>query len=382
MKDLSELKVAIVCDWLTGYGGAERVVLELHRMFPGAPIYTSQYDSKKIDWFVEADVRTTWLQRLPKGLRKFLPVLRAWSFSRLNLKDYDLVISASGAEAKFVKVRKPAVHINYCHSPTHYYWIRYDEYMTNPGFGSFNWLAKIGLRLLVGPMRRWDLKASQRPDFIIANSNFTKANIKKYYSRDSLVIFPPVDTERFNKGLGLAKHGFITAGRQTPYMRKDLAIAACNQLKLPLAVIGNGPEHNKLVKMAGPTIKFLTDVADKDMAGYFGQVEAFLFPGLEDFGIVAVEAMAAGTPVIAYKKGGALDTVVPGKTGEFFDNQTIESLVSELEQFNSRGYHAASVSHQADAYALKVFEHKIGDFIIKTCLASKSLNAHLYNSLS
>lgn len=363
MKDLSELKVAIVCDWLTGYGGAERVVLELHRMFPGAPIYTSQYDSKKIDWFVQADVRTTWLQKLPKSLRKFLPVLRAWSFSHLNLKDYDLVISSSGAEAKFVKVKKPAIHINYCHSPTHYYWIRYNEYMKNPGFGVFNWLARLGLKLLVSPMRRWDHRAAQRPDFIIANSNFTKDNVKRYYGRDSAVIFPPVDTDRFNKDLGMKRHGFITAGRQTPYMRKDLAVAACNKLRLPLAVIGFGPEHDRLVKMAGPTIKFLTNVSDADMPNFFGQVEAFIFPGLEDFGIVAVEAMAAGTPVIAYQGGGALDTVISGQTGEFFEEQTVESLVKVLEQFKPAVYSATTVAQQAAKYDQKIFKQKFSDFI-------------------
>src|SRR3990167_1473815 len=163
-KDTKPLKVAIVCDWLVSIGGAERVVLDLHKMFPGAPIYTSQYDPKKIDWFKDADIRTTWLQKLPYGLRKFLPVLRAWSFSHLDLSEYDLVISSSGAEAKGIKTSKNTLHVNYCHSPTHYYWIRYDEYLQNPGFGSFNWLARLGLEVLVGPMRRWDLKASQRPD--------------------------------------------------------------------------------------------------------------------------------------------------------------------------------------------------------------------------
>lgn len=370
MKSLPELKVAIVCDWLTGYGGAERVVLELHNMFPGAPIYTSQYDSKKINWFEDADVRTTWLQKLPKGLRKFLPVLRAWSFGQLNLKDYDLVISASGAEAKFVKVKKPAIHINYCHSPTHYYWIRYDEYIKNPGFGALNWLARLGLKLLVGPMRRWDYKAAQRPDFIIANSNFTKDNIKKYYGRDSVVIFPPVDTERFNSAKTLKRYGYITAGRQTPYMRKDLAVVACNQLNLPLAVIGVGPEHDKLVKLAGPTIKFFTDVTDQDMPVYFSQVKAFIFPGLEDFGIVSVEAMAAGTPVIAYKAGGALDTVIAGQTGEFFGEQTVESLMNALKNFKPENYHATRVAAHADRFSQETFHKNIKRFLTKLTIDS------------
>ena len=192
------MKVAIVCDWLTGIGGAERVVLELHRMYPDAPIFTSQYDPSKLDWFKDADVRTTWLQRLPKRLKKFLPLLRAWSFSRLDLSDYDLVISSSGAEAKGVKTGPNTVHVCYCHSPTHYYWIRPEEYLKNPGFPrGFNWLAKLGLRLLLDSLKRWDRQAAKRPTIMIANSTHTQAMIQKYYRRDSTVVFPPVDTERF-----------------------------------------------------------------------------------------------------------------------------------------------------------------------------------------
>src|SRR3990167_6171988 len=165
MKDLPKLKIALVCDWLVGIGGAERVVLELHKMFPDAPIYTSQYDSKKIDWFKGADVRTTWLQRLPSSFKKFLPLFRAWSFSRLDLSNYDLVISAGGAEAKGVKTGPNTTHICYCFAPTHYYWSRYNEYIKHPGFGKLNWLARIGLKVLVGPLRRWDKKAAGRPNY-------------------------------------------------------------------------------------------------------------------------------------------------------------------------------------------------------------------------
>ncbi|HUC96036.1 MAG TPA: glycosyltransferase family 4 protein, partial [Candidatus Saccharimonadia bacterium] len=164
MKDLSKLKVAIVCDWLTGIGGAERVVLELHKMFPKAPIYTSQYDPKTIDWFRDADVRTLWLQHLPKSLKKFLPPLRAIAFRQLNLSNYDLVISSSGAEAKAVKTGPKTIHICYCHSPTHYYWIKYDEYLKNPGFGKLDFLARIGLKILVNPLKKLDYKATQGPD--------------------------------------------------------------------------------------------------------------------------------------------------------------------------------------------------------------------------
>ncbi|HLB66015.1 MAG TPA: glycosyltransferase [Candidatus Saccharimonadales bacterium] len=357
-KDTKPLKVAIVCDWLVSIGGAERVVLDLHKMFPGAPIYTSQYDPKKIDWFKDADIRTTWLQKLPYGLRKFLPVLRAWSFSHLDLSEYDLVISSSGAEAKGIKTSKNTLHVNYCHSPTHYYWIRYDEYLQNPGFGSFNWLARLGLEVLVGPMRRWDLKASQRPDVMIANSTFTQANIKKYYKRDSVVIHPPVDTKRFAASADTKRRGFVTAGNQRPYMRRDLAVSACTKLSLPLKVIGNGPEHNKLKSMAGPTVEFLTNVSDR-LPNYFQSAEAFIFPAKEDFGITAVEALAAGTPVIAFKGGGALDYITPGKNGLFFSEQSVESLREAIQKLQNHKFNSQAVSDSAAPYDEKIFRENM-----------------------
>lgn len=360
---LSQAKVAIVCDWLTGIGGAERVTLELHRMFPEAPIYTSQYDPTKIDWFKDADVRTTWLQKLPKGLKKFLPVLRAMAFSKLDLSEYDLVISSSGADAKGVKTGLNTTHVCYCHAPTHYYWSRYEEYMKHPGFGFFDPLARLGLKILVGPMRKWDYKAAQKPNVMIANSTHIKALIKQYYNRDSVVIFPPVDTSRFQNLSRQERSGFVTAGRQTPYKRIDLVVAACTQANLPLTVIGRGPDHEKLVKMAGPSIRFVTDASDEQVAEYFAGAQAFIFPNVDDFGITPVEAMAAGTPVIAYKGGGALDYVVEGKTGLFFDKQTPETLASVLKNFDPNAFDSAVIKRYAEVFSVKAFREKIQQFI-------------------
>lgn len=363
------MKVAIVCDWLLGTGGAERVVLELHKMFSQAPIYTSQYNpNPKIwygnEWFAKADIRTTWLQKLPRGLKKFLPVLRAWSFSRLNLSHYDFVISASGAEAKFVKAGS-TTHICYCHAPTHYYWARYEQYLAHPGFGWLDPLARLGLKLLVGPMRHWDYKAAQRPNYLIANSTYTQSQIKKYYGRESEVIHPPVDIECFASFPSTTRHGFVTAGRQTPYKRIDLAVAVCSKLNLPLTVIGNGPDHKKLRKMAGPTITFLTNVPDAEMPKYFAGAEAFIFPGIDDFGIVAVEAMAAGTPVIAYKAGGALDYVKPGKTGHFFEKQTVNSIAKALDNFRSSDFKSEIIKKAAANFSPAAFSNKLADYIAR-----------------
>jgi glycosyltransferase involved in cell wall biosynthesis len=245
------------------------------------------------------------------------------------------------------------------HAPTHYYWSRYDDYLRNPGFGAFDWLARLGLKLLVGPLRRWDLRAAQRPDLIIANSTHTQTKIKEYYGRDSVVVFPPVDTERFAALPNTQRSGFVVAGRQTPYKRIDLAVAACTIGNRSLTVIGTGPEHEKLRAMAGPTITFVTDASDKDVANYFAGAEAFIFPGLDDFGIVAVEAMAAGTPVIAYRAGGALDYVQPGLTGMFFEQQTPESLAASLKAFDAGDYAADDIKAVASRFSAENFQKNL-----------------------
>jgi glycosyltransferase involved in cell wall biosynthesis len=357
------LKVAIVCDWLTGVGGAERVVLELHKLFPEAPIYTSQYSPSKLDWFKDADVRTTWLQNLPRGLRKFLSPLRAYTFSRLDLSSYDLVISSSGAEAKGVKTGPNTTHISYIHSPTHYYWIRYDEYLKNPGFGRLDPFARLGLRLLVGPLRKWDYRAAQKPDFLIANSSHTQAMIKKFYGRDSTVIHPPVDIKRFAGQADEARKGFITAGRQTPYKRIDLPVRTCTELGLNLVVLGDGPDHKKLKKIAGKTVTFLRYKNDEEIAHYFKTSEAFIFPNMDDFGIVAVEALAAGTPVIAYKAGGALDYIEEGKNGLFFDKQDVDSLKKALQKFAGSNFNHGHIQQSATKFSIEEFRRKMRQFI-------------------
>lgn len=373
------MKVAIVCDWLTGIGGAERVVYELHRLYPEAPIYTSQYDPGAIDWFKDADVRTTWLQTLPKRLKKFLPLLRAWTFNRLDLSEYDLVLSSSGAEAKGVHTGPNTVHICYCHSPTHYYWIRRDEYLERPGFPlGFNWLARLGLRLMIGPLQRWDRRAARRPDFLIANSTHTQAMIKRYYRRDSEVIAPPVETERFKtdgRSQAPPRHGFVVAGRQTPYKRFDLAIEACDELKIPLVVIGDGPDHKRLERLAGRLpgrgTTFLTNVNDNEIVSHFESSLGFILPNMDDFGIVAVEAMAAGTPVIAYNKGGALDYVVPGKTGLLFDRQTAKSLAKVLEAAAAKSFDYGAIAEHAAQFSVAAFAENMRSYI-KARLAERN----------
>ncbi|HUD06347.1 MAG TPA: glycosyltransferase [Candidatus Saccharimonadales bacterium] len=364
-RELGKLNVAIVCDWLTSIGGAERVVFALHQMFPTAPIYTSQYNPKAINWSSNADVRMSgFLQRLPVVLRKFLPAFRAWYFSHLDLSSYDLVISSSGAEAKSVRTGPLTIHVCYCHAPTHYYWMRYESYIKNPGFQKFDWLAKFGLRLLVKPMRRWDKKVAQRPDYMIANSSFTRSEIKKYYGRDSVIIHPPIDIDRFSPKVEKKRFGFLVVGRQTPYKRIDLAVLACTQLNLPLTVVGDGPENHALHNLAGPTVKFVSGADDERVAEHMQSAEALIFPtDREDFGITPVEALAAGTPVIAYGGGGVLDYLVDGKTGSLFQDLSVASLANCLETFNPGLFKVQDLKDTAAKFSAQKFEKRMSDFV-------------------
>ena len=365
-------KVAIVHDWLVG-GGAERVVLELHRLYPDAPIYTSYCTD---EWRKRLDnkVVTGFLQKWPFGpLRKYVGLLRIWWFTHLDLGDYDLVISSSGnGEAKSVKTPEGTTHVCYCHAPTHYYWRHYKKYLQYPGFGFFNPLARLGLRLLVGPLRKWDLKASQRPDYYIANSTHTQSEIKEFYGRDSVVIHPPIDLDRFHDDPSIQRKGFVTAGRQTTYKHFDLIVKACTKLNVPLTVVGKGPEHETLKKLAGPSVTFPDHyVTDEEMNRYLAGAEAFLFAAYEDFGVTPVEAMAAGTPVIAYKAGGALDYVTEGKTGLFYSEQTVDSLCDAISRFSSQSFDHQAITQAAAAFSPDVFATHFTAFI-STVQQSKS----------
>lgn len=361
-----ELRVAIVHDWLIG-GGAERVVYELHRLYPEAPIYTS-YCSDEWRRKLDGKVVTGYLQYWPfSKLRKILQLARIQWFESLDFSGYDLVISSSGnGEAMGVKAGSKfhagQTHICYCHTPTHFYWRHYDTYMANFGLGVFNPMARLSLRLLLKPLRKWDYQAAQRPDSIIANSTHIQADIKQYYDRDSTVIFPPVDVKRFqnpDRPADATRHGFVTVGRQVPQKHTDIVVQACTKLNLPLTVIGRGPEHTSLVRLAGPSITFKAIANDEEVAQALASAEGFIFAALDDFGITPIEAMAAGTPVIAYQAGGALDYVEPAITGEFFGEQTAESLAAILTTFDATSYDAAAIRQRAERFSSQNFRQQI-----------------------
>lgn len=356
-------KIAIVHDWLLG-GGAERVVLELHKLYPEAPIYTS-YCTPEWRQKLDGKVVTGYLQKWPfNKLRKYVGALRIFWFRNLNLSDFDVVISSTGnGEAKHIQVPKTTKNICYCHSPTHFYWRHYDKYQRSPGFGIFNPLARIGLKLLVGPLRKSDYGAAQKVDYFIANSNHIKSDIKRFYGRDSLVIHPPVDIARFAQHISKKRHGFVTVGRQTPYKHTDILVEACSKLNLPLLCVGNGPEHKRLIELAGPSVTFQTNLNDDQVAQVVGNAEAFLFAAHEDFGVAPVEALAAGTPVIAYEAGGALDYVKDGQNGLLFEHQNVESLSKTLKEFGSHKFDYNTVSKSAEKFSPENFDKNITSFV-------------------
>lgn len=362
---MAKPKVVIVSDWLTTMGGAERVVLAMHEAFPDAPIYTSVYEPKNLPLLDGLDIRATWLQKLPRPLRKlhkFFPMLRVKAFRDLDLSEYDIIISCTGAEAKQVrKTRDDQVHICYCFTPIRYYWSHYDEYKKDPGFGKLNWLIRLAMPLMIPPLKKADLEAVKDIDVFVGISTETQKRIKKYYGRTSTVIHPPVDAERFIKASQpLEKRkGYVALGRQVPYKRIDLAVHACSALKLPLTVLGNGSEHDRLVAMAGPTVEFITDADDEKVAHILGGSKGFIFPAEEDFGIVQVEALAAGTPVIAYAHGGSEDIVEHGKGGLTFRSQNTISLENALMEAEKTSFKPADLQRIAKRFHKTLFISKI-----------------------
>ena len=360
-------RIAIVCDWLTNMGGAEKVVLAVAKAYPDAPIYTSVFTPETMPAFKGLDIRTTYLQKLPGFLRRkhqLFPILRARAFRKLDLSEYDIIISLASAEAKAVSKRPDALHVCYCHTPTRYYWSHYNEYKREPGFGLLNPLVRIALPLLVRTMRQIDLRAAAGVDKFIANSATVAKRIKKYYHRDSYVLNPPVDTSRFSKiNINGMRKGFIALGRQVPYKRIDLAIKACNKLDLPLTVYGNGSEHERLVDMAGPNVTFVTDADDAEIAQALANAKGYIMPQEEDFGIVQIEAMAAGTPVVAYGVGGSRDAVIERETGVFFDKQTVNSLAKALDSFRPDTYDHKKIQKHAETFSEEVFIKKLRSII-------------------
>ena len=357
------MKVALVHDYLNQMGGAERVVLALHEIFPDAPLYTSIYDPKRVDAaFQKIDVRTTFMQKLPlvkKHHQPFLP-LYPFAMERLDLRGYDLVLSSSSAFGKGVITRPETMHICYCHTPMRWCW-NYDEYVERERLGR---ISRSVLPFLMTGLRVWDQMSATRVDHFIANSPVVADRIQKYYRREAVVIPPPVEASRFTFDPTIVPDEyFLIVSRFMPYKRIDLAIEACNHLQLPLVIIGSGRDENRLKSIAGPTIRFTGRLSDEEVLYYYAHCRAFILPGEEDFGITPLEAQASGRPVIAYGAGGALASVVEGVTGTFFQTQTPESLIAALASFNERIYDPQTIRNHALEFDKPRFHRRILQFI-------------------
>jgi glycosyltransferase involved in cell wall biosynthesis len=293
-------------------------------------------------------------------------MLRVFAFRSLDLSEYDIIISSSSAESKQVKKTRPGqIHICYCHTPIRYYWSHYDEYRRNPGLGKLNWLARLTMPVLVPSLKRADYKAAQQVDLFVANSSEVAKRIKKYYDKDSVVLNPPVDIARF-EAVSLPtdkREGYLAHGRQVPYKRYDLAIEACNQLGLPLIVSGSGPDHDRLKSIAGPTIEFRSGLSDEAVATLFGSVKAYIFAAEEDFGIVQVEALAAGTPVVAYAAGGSRDIITDGVNGSTFNEQTPESLMASIKKLTTLPFEPEALRASAERFSTDHFVKRLKDIV-------------------
>ncbi|HMB26375.1 MAG TPA: glycosyltransferase, partial [Patescibacteria group bacterium] len=320
--------------------------------------------------FIDKNIKTSFLQKMPLGVSKhewFLTLMPA-ATEHHQLTDYKLILSSSSIFSKGIIPGPGSTHICYCHTPPRFLWTNTHGYLQNL---NQNFIIKKFLPIFLTKLRQWDRIAAERVDHFIANSNEVQKRIKKYYNRPSTVIYPPVETDKFKIAAG-TKNYFLAGGRLVGYKRFDLLIEAFNHLNLPLKIFGDGPLREKLAKQAKNNIEFLGKVSEEQKAKLYSQCLAFLNPQYEDFGITAVEAMASGRPVIAYKAGGALETVIEGQTGTLFEEQTWEDLADKILRFRSKNYEPEEIRQHALKFDEKIFKHKIKEFIVNKMEKQKS----------
>jgi glycosyltransferase involved in cell wall biosynthesis len=355
------VKVALVHDWLNQRGGAEDVLEVLVSLFPGSPIYTSLYAPDVMpDVYRNWDIRALWSDRLPGIRAHHQPYLLVYPFAwgGLDLSAYDVILSNKSGFCHGVRAGESALHICYCLAPTRYVW-GLDAYIEREGLSS---AAALALRPLMRALKRWDYAAAQRVTHFIAISTEIQARIRQFYRRDSEIIFPPVDTARFQPS-AVTEDYFLVVSRLIPYKRIDLAVRAASRLGVRLLVGGRGRDLERLRALAGSTVEFLGYVPDEQLPDLMARCKAFIFPGLEDFGIAPVQAQAAGRPVIAYGGGGALDTVIPGRTGELFHAPTVESLMQVMADFDPRRYDPRDIRANAERFDRSIFERRLIDAV-------------------
>ena len=353
------MRVALTTDWLNSFGGAERVLAELLSVWPRAPVYTSVYDPAGLppechEW----DVRPSFLQRVPGARRHhrvFLPLMPL-AFESFDFSAYDVVVTTASACAKGVIAPPETRVLCYCHTPPRYLWDQYHELTRGARGRPFVAVAAHWLRL-------WDRVAADRVDLFVANSETTAARIRRYYRREPVLVYPPVDTRRFSPRPGIPGDYYLCVARLVPNKRVDLAVAAAGRLRRPLVVVGDGPERARLERTAGPTVRFVGWRSDAELADLYAGCRAFLFPGLDDFGIAPVEAQAAGRPVVAYGVGGATETVVGGVTGAFFHEPSADALADAILALDGYDVEPAACRRNAERFDAAVFRRRMREIV-------------------
>ena len=363
------MRVALVHDYLIQAGGAERVVAALHRLFPEAPVFTTIADPEVVESCMPgAEIRTSWMQLLPglrRHFRKYVLLYPA-AIESLDLSGFDLVLSSSSAFAKGAVTDPGACHICYCHTPMRFGW-NADAYAAREAWGPV--LQRL-LPAVTERLRRWDLATCGRPDLYLANSSVVAGRIARCYGRQARVVHPPVEVDRVRPS-GPPGEYFLVVSRLVPYKRVDLAVEAFTRLGRPLLVIGDGPARPALERSAGPSVRFLGRLPDAVVARYYAGCRGVVFPGEEDFGIVPLEANAAGRPVIAYQAGGALDTVVDGQTGVFFQSQTVEALCQAVAECEALVWRSGALRLHAEAFREEIFRTRILE-VVRSTLGSRT----------
>ncbi len=353
-EDVYTLKVAIIHDWLTTLGGSERVVWALHEMFPEAPVFTSVHRRGLLPAEFDAlDIRTSFLQRIPGATRHYprLLPLMPLAFEQFDLEGFDLVVSSSHACAKGVLTRHDQVHVSYVHAPMRYAWD-----LTHPYQRSLPAPLRPFAATLLSGLRQWDVLSANRVDAFVANSHEVASRIRKHYRREATVVHPPVEIDRFEvlPSSRIGDH-LVVLSRLVPYKRVDLCIEAANRTGRHLRVIGDGPLYRELRELAGPTVSFLGNLPDEDVARELAGASALLFAAFEDFGIVPVEAMACGRPVIALGHGGVRDTVLDGVTGTWFEEARVDSLVAALGRHERIDWDPNRIRAHAERFSPRSF---------------------------
>jgi glycosyltransferase involved in cell wall biosynthesis len=351
------VRIAVVHDNFAQQGGAERVAEEVARLFPDADLLSTVAVEQKLSRYIkERRVKTTWMQKLPALHRLYRHYFLLYPFAvkSIDLSDYDVVITSCVGFAKGV-VRAPhAIHICYCHTPTRWIW-RFEDYALREKFSPATGAL---LRSLLAGVRIIDVAASDQPDFYIANSNVVAKRIREFYQRNAVVIYPPVDVSRFRISQTIDDY-FLVVSRLVAYKRIDVAIEACNRLGKPLLIAGSGPDRSRLEAIAGPTVKFLGRVEDDDLVTLFSRAKALIFPGEEDFGMVPLEANASGRPAIAYRAGGALETIIDGETGILYSESNADSLAAAIVCMENHSWDAKALRKHAETFDLPVFRMRL-----------------------